>query len=292
MLGVLVSWPTVLCAAVAASCLTLSAVQLVVWLKSGDARASLGFSVMALGAAGFTWAELAMMRASAPEPFADALWWASSTVFVMVVGLVVFVRSYFRTARPWLGHLAWILRLVVVLVNFIRAPSVVYTRIDAMQPVRFLGETVYVAKGVTSLWHWFAQVTLVVTLWFILDALYALWRRGNAEERRRALIYGAPSSVFVLAGVVLSGLAFNGIGDLPHLEFIPFVGLLFAVGYGQSADVLRAARLTEELKSSEASLRESQQQMTMAAEAARLGMWIWDVRTGEMWLTGQCRQIF
>jgi PAS domain S-box-containing protein len=49
--------------------------------------------------------------------------------------------------------------------------------------------------------------------------------------------------------------------------------------------------LTRELQASEEALRESEHRMTMAADAARLGMWIWDVRSGDIWLTDKCREI-
>jgi PAS domain S-box-containing protein len=63
------------------------------------------------------------------------------------------------------------------------------------------------------------------------------------------------------------------------------------MGYELSSDVLRAARLTRELQASEAALRESDHRMTLAADAARLGMWMRDMPGGGIWLTDKCREI-
>jgi signal transduction histidine kinase len=64
------------------------------------------------------------------------------------------------------------------------------------------------------------------------------------------------------------------------------------MAYELSSDVLRAAQLARELQVSEAALRESDRRMTMAADAARLGMWIWDLGSREVWLSTKCREMF
>jgi PAS domain-containing protein len=45
-----------------------------------------------------------------------------------------------------------------------------------------------------------------------------------------------------------------------------------------SRDVLRAAELSDDLCDSE-------ERMSLAAEAANLGMWVWDVARDEVWMT-------
>jgi PAS domain S-box-containing protein len=284
-------WPTILCASVAAACLTIAAVHLLIWWKDRATRANLAFSVLAVGVALFAWCCLLMMRARTPEAFAWALWWTNLTVFVMVCGVVGFVITYFRTARPWLGHAAWLLRLITVVAHAVRMPDSDFYHISAIRSVSFLGDQVSVAEGVTSVWYWTGQVSLVLLLAFVIDACYALWRVGDSLERRRALVVGVPTGVFVLLGGVSAALIFGQVVDWPHLEFVPFLGILLPMGYQLSSDVLRAARLARDLQTSEAALRESDHRMAMAADAARLGMWIWDLRSGEIWLTDKCRDI-
>jgi PAS domain S-box-containing protein len=43
---------------------------------------------------------------------------------------------------------------------------------------------------------------------------------------------------------------------------------------------------------SEAALRESEERMNLAAEAANLGLWVWDIRRDEIWATVKCRALF
>jgi PAS domain S-box-containing protein len=45
-------------------------------------------------------------------------------------------------------------------------------------------------------------------------------------------------------------------------------------------------------KRAEQSLRESEERMNLAAEAADLGIWVWDIRHGVIWATEKCRLLF
>jgi PAS domain S-box-containing protein len=45
-------------------------------------------------------------------------------------------------------------------------------------------------------------------------------------------------------------------------------------------------------KRAEVSLRESEERMGLAAEAANLGMWVWDIAHDEVWATEKCRSLF
>jgi PAS domain S-box-containing protein len=283
------SWTTALSAGVAAACLTLAVVHVGIWWKDRAALANLGFSLLATGVAWFAWCELAMLRAGTPEQFATALRWTEASVFVMVVGTLTFVGFYFRTGRTWIGHVAWSLRLLTLVVNFTRPTSVNYDTITRLQPIRLLGETVFIAEGVLSGWHWVGHISLALVLIFVADASYRQWRAGSVYEKQRALTIGLTTSVFVLAGGASAALIFTEVLRLPHLEFVLFLPVLCAMSYELSRDVLRAAKLARELQASEAALRESERRMTMATDAARLGMWIWDIRSGQVWMTDHCR---
>ncbi|MCI0744113.1 MAG: PAS domain-containing protein, partial [Verrucomicrobia subdivision 3 bacterium] len=46
------------------------------------------------------------------------------------------------------------------------------------------------------------------------------------------------------------------------------------------------------IKETEVELRTSQERMTAAAEAAHLGMWLWDVPANRIWLSEKCRELF
>lgn len=55
---------------------------------------------------------------------------------------------------------------------------------------------------------------------------------------------------------------------------------------------LRASRLSDRLEASEAVVRESEQRLALAAEAANLGIWIHDLARNEVWASDRWRAIF
>jgi PAS domain S-box-containing protein len=63
-----------------------------------------------------------------------------------------------------------------------------------------------------------------------------------------------------------------------------YMGIVAAMGYELSQDVLRAARLSNDL-------RESQQRMDLAAHAANLGIWVRDLARNETWATDEWRAL-
>jgi hypothetical protein len=53
----------------------------------------------------------------------------------------------------------------------------------------------------------------------------------------------------------------------PYLISLSFLPILAAMGYQLGSDVVRAARLARQLQASETALRESEQQMSLAARS-------------------------
>jgi two-component system sensor kinase FixL len=83
-----------------------------------------------------------------------------------------------------------------------------------------------------------------------------------------------------------------GIIDVPFFLCFAYSGIVAAMGYELSYDLLRAAQLARQLQASEADLRETQERMELAANAAELGMWMWDIVRDEVWITDKGRSLF
>src|SRR6185503_2466002 len=71
-----------------------------------------------------------------------------------------------------------------------------------------------------------------------------------------------------------------------------YSGIVAAMGYELSYDLLHAAQLARQLQASETELRETQERMELAANAAELGMWMWDIVSDEVWITDKGRTLF
>jgi len=131
-------------------------------------------------------------------------------------------------------------------------------------------------------------VSLLLLLIFFVDATITVWRRG---DRKRALVLGG-SMIF---GAILAWhvpLVIWGIIDVPFFLSFAYSGIVAAMGYELSYDLLHAAQLARQLQASETELRETQERMELAANAAELGMWMWDIVSDEVWITDKGRALF
>ena len=282
------SWITIVWSMNAAACLTLAAIYLVVWCKQRQGSANLVFSISAVAAAAIAGFELAMMHAGTVEQYEALIRWIHVPVWVLTIAFVAFVRLYLHAGRPWLAWSICGLRTLVLLLNFILTPNLNFRRITGLRHFSWGGEMISVPFGIANPWGLLSSLSLLLLLIFFVDAAITVWRRG---DRRRALVLGG-SMIF---GAILAWhvpLVIWGIIDVPFFLCFAYSGVVAAMAYELSYDLLHAAQLARQLQASEADLRETQKRMELAASAAELGMWMWDIVRDEVWITDKGRTLF
>jgi two-component system sensor kinase FixL len=283
------SWITIVWSMNAVACLTLAAIYLLVWCKQRKSWVYLVFSCSAVAAATLAVFELALMRAETTAHYAMLLRWVALPVSVLIVSLAVFVRLYLHAGRPWLVWSICGLRIIVPILNFVFTPHIAYRAITGLRHLSWWGETVAVPVGITSPWILISHLSLLLSLIFFVDATITAWRRG---DRQRALVVGG--SMIFFATIVFGHVIFVlwGIIQVPFFASFPYLGIVAAMAYELSNDILHAARISHELQSSETALRETQQRMALAATAAEIVIWTWDIQRDEIWLSDQDRAHF
>jgi len=282
------SWITIVWSMNAAACLTLAAIYLVVWCKQRQGSAHLVFSITAVAAAAIAGFELAMMHAGTVGQYEALIRWIHVPVWVLTIAFVAFVRLYLHVGRPWLAWSICGLRTLVLILNFILTPNLNFRQITSLRHFSWGGEMISVPFGVASPWGLLSSLSLLLLLIFFVDATITVWRRG---DRRRALVLGG-SMIF---GAILAWhvpLVIWGIIDVPFFLCFAYSGVVAAMAYELSYDLLHAAQLARQLRASEADLRETQERMELAANAADLGMWEWDIACNEIWITDKGRALF
>jgi two-component system, LuxR family, sensor kinase FixL len=283
------SWITIVWSMNAAACLTLAAIYLVVWCKQRQVLAHLVFSITAVAAAAIAGFELVMMHAGTVGQYEALIRWIHVPVWVLTVAFVAFVRLYLQAGRPWLAWSICGLRTLVLILNFILTPNINFRRITSLRHFSWWGgEMISMPFGVPNPWSLLSLVSLLLLLIFFVDATITVWRRG---DRRRALVLGG-SMIF---GSILAWhvpLVIWGIIDVPFFLCFAYSGIVAAMGYELSYDLLHAAQLARQLQASEIELRETQERMELAANAAELGMWMWDIVRDEIWITDKGRALF
>jgi two-component system, LuxR family, sensor kinase FixL len=285
------SWVTFIWAAVFGACATMALPHLLIGLKH-RAWESLLFAIAALAVAGIARGELAIMHARTTEEIGRAQQWTHLPVFFLVVAIAGFVRLYFGTGRLWLGATACGARLVSLVINFASPPNLNFREITEVRQFNFLGETIAMPEGVTSAWTGLGELSSLLLLAFVIDASITLWRRGTSENRRRAIVVGGSITLFILLAAGLAALVHARVIQMPYLISFPFLGVIMAMGFELSYDILRAAETAQQLRISETALHESEARMSLAAEAANLVPWTWDISRDEVWMTERGRELF
>src|SRR5262245_28752387 len=283
------SWVTVVWSICSGACLTLGFLQFIIWCKDRAARANLVFSLGAVALAVFASLELALMRAETPEQFGTIARWIHVPAWILIVSIVVFVRLYLNAGRRWLAWTIVAVRTLSLVINFVLSPNINYRKITALRHVPFLGESVSVPIGVPNHWMLVPQFCLLLLVIFVVDAAITVWRRG---DRRQALVVGGS---IVLLVVLASGQAVAmtwGIMATPLTMSLFYLILIAAMAYELSYDLIRAAQLSRQLQANEVTLRESEERMSLAASAAEMGIWVWDIVRDEIWVSEKERALF
>src|SRR5436190_16393006 len=284
------SWITILWSMASAICATLALIHFAIWAQRRSQVAHLLFALTALGAVGNALAELGMMKATTVEAY--AIWLRISLVptALLVISFAWYIRKYFATGRLSLAAAVTVLWSVLLIVDGFSPFSPIFSEIFGLRIVQTpWGERFALANGVIGPLKAVNDVANVSFLLFIMDASVTLWRRG---QRRRALLGGGVMLCAVVAAILLAYMTDTGILRIPYLVTFIYVGTVILVGYPLIGDVLRAAQLTRELRASDASLRDSEARINLAANAANFGLWVWNIRDDELLVTEKWRRLF
>ena len=279
------NWVTVIWSTAAGACLTLGVVHFLLWCWDRSLRASLWFAGVAFAVAAMAGLENLIMRVRTPEEFYVLHRWGHVAFFVTIVCVVGFVQSYLRTGRKWLAWSLIAVRVMILALVFVPGPTFNFREVTSMLPVEFLGETVMVPQGVTNPWEPLGEASGLLLLVFVGDAAVRLWRNGSPRERQRALVIGAGVVLFIVSCMVNGILVHGGVAHAPYFITLSFLFLVAAMAFELSRDLMHAGRMAGEL-------RENAESMSLAASAAQLAMWRWDIPHDVIWVSSNGRGLY
>jgi PAS domain S-box-containing protein len=284
---VALSWPTVAWSGCAAACLTLAAVYVYIGLSRRSA-ADLAFALSAASVAVLAAFELALQRSADPAEYGRILQGTHVALFFLIGSLVLFIRTYFRAGRVWLAWTVVGLRAVALAINFLRPPNFNFVRIDALHFVSLMGDRAAVPVGVVSQWTRLGQLVALLLFVFVADAALTVWRRG---ERRRAALIGGTTLAFVAIATLHTALIHAGLIRSPYVISFSFLPVVAAMWYELTRDVLAVPALSRDLREKDEALHETETRLMLAARAARLSVWVWDVHADRLHMGEEGRRL-
>ena len=193
-----------------------------------------------------------------------------------------FVLVHLRAGRWWLAWTVCALRTFTLLLNFLVGQNLNYLEVTRLHSIQFLGESISIGEGVSNPCMLIGQLSLVLFLIFVTDAILSVWQRG---DRQLALVVGGSLLSFVLSAIVMGILVVWQIINFPLTLSIFFLGFIVAMGVEMSRTTLRAAQLEDDLSKKE-------QWLDLAADSAGVGLWLWDFRTNHIWATERARTLY
>ena len=252
--------------------LAVASIHLFTWIKSPSAKESLVFSIIAFSAAALSLGEVTLIHAQTAMAYGEILRWMHVPAGIIVVSLVWFIRLYLKAGRVWLAWLITGIRGIVLIVNFVMEPNATYQAIESLNSMIFLGETLSVPVGVMNPWRLLIQLGVVLFIIYTLDATFAAYKKG---ARRSALVLGGAILVAVSLSAIFSRLMVQGVLPAPLVSLV-FQVIVISIFFELSLDLIRAKQLSLDLQKSQA-------RVDLAARAADIGLWEWDLVRDKIW---------
>lgn len=274
-------WFDIIWLIVAGACSTLGLVHGLVWWRRRDAILNGTFALVALSAAALSLVEQRLLHSTAVDEYLFWLHIYLVPVLLLLVALTLFTRQYLSTARHWIGWTAVGLRILHLILLQFSATTDAYIKVSAIESREFFGQTLAVVIGQPGPLAFLGQASLAMFACYIADSALRGWFRG---VRQRAQLIAAFAVLLVVGGLWSHFTLWRGVG-LPFGVMPIFVPIVFMLGADLSANLVRAREL-------ETRLRESERQLSVAAEAARAGLWNIDGESGRVWCTARARDMF
>jgi hypothetical protein len=192
------------------------------------------------------------MQAEIPADLAANARWSHVPLAVFVISVVGFVRLYFSAGRLWLACTVIGLRLAALALNFLTGVNVNFREITALDHLQLWGGAVVAGPiGIPNPWAIVPQLSNLLLVVFIVDASITLWRRGGVVSRRRAVFVGGSLAICIVAAASFAALVVTGVVHAPTILMPGFFVVVVAMGYELVWDLIAAAQLAAQLRTSE-----------------------------------------
>ena len=268
-----------------AACLTLGIIHAQIALRlRARARAAHAFFTLSATAVAVTGSiELVLLFTRDLQTYQQLMLFAELPLWLMVISLAGFTWNFFGTGRKSLAVVTVALMTAVAVANMLVPSHMTIRYASAIRTIHtFGGVEITLAtmeNGVLTIGEVLAVLLLLV---FVVDASIGAWRQG---DRRRAFMVGGSIVFSQLGSRTYALMVEAGHLHTPFFFIFPFLALLLAMGLELSLDVFRAVQLADQL-------RESEQKIDLAARAATLGFWVWDVGRDDLWANAGARSLF
>lgn len=267
-------WPML-----AAASFVLGLIHVVLWVSGPRDRTHPVFAVAALSVSAIALFELASFHAQTPAAMAAVIRGWHVPIALLICAIVYNVHTMFGYGSPVLAAAAAGLRLLALVLNFTTGVNLNYQVIDGIGRVAWLGTEVSYPVGQLNHWALVAQASNLLVIIYLVQTLYRVPHGSQAWRGALVVCGGWLLLVATMIAATLSavlGLPRLPLGTAPSL--VVMVVLLSAL---LVRDLQRGRRMDLLLQESELRNLRTQRDLELAANAANLGLWQWNLARGD-----------
>lgn len=246
------NWLTIVWATVAATLVTLAAINLAIAFqqRGAPARGHVLFAAIAIAAAASGGFEFLLSHARTVDVVSSLLKWVHLPMSGIILFVPWFVLLMFRAGRRWLAIAANAVWLVALGINAISPYSRLYERITDLERISGIGGVEFtLVSGTAHPLRWVGQVAVLLALAFVVDAAVSLWKRG---ESRRAVVVAGCLATSVAVGLIHSALVTAGVLRTPYFVSVAFLFIVGGMAYELVYDAVRVGKLERQVQVQEA----------------------------------------
>lgn len=268
-----------------AACVTLAAIhaQIALRLAGRPRQAHLFFTLSAMAVAVTGGFELVLLQTRDFEMYQQLMLHSELAIWLMMLSLAGFTWNFLERGWKRVVQSSILLITATTVTNFLAPREMTIRHAARLFPEEVLwGARFTLAEMEYGLLAACESAAVLLLVAFVLHSSYRSWKAGHG---RRAALVGGSIVFFLLVSRCYAALVELGVLRTPFFFILPFFGLLLAMGRELSLDVFRAAQLADRL-------RESERRMELAARAATMGFWLWDLQRDDLWATDSARVLF
>lgn len=228
---------------------TLALINLVIWYNFRNKTEYLFFSISSLGAGMMAFMDGISIQIVDPNVFLNFTRYYHIPLYILLISLIWFVKTYFKTGRKWLAIVITSLWSVCLIINFSTFHGLTYMSVTSMETFSIFGtETFNLPVGVVNPFRLLADFADLLILIFLVDATISVYKRGY---KHKAIIIGGSSILFFLIAAILAPLQDISKVTLPPAISIPFVLILTGMSIELIREVLKVSALKGKLFANE-----------------------------------------
>jgi PAS domain S-box-containing protein len=266
-------WPML-----AAASFVLGLAHAVLWISHPRDRSHLMFAVAAMSVGAIALFELASLHAETPASMAAIIRGWHVPIALLVCAIVYGVHIMFGYGSAALAAAAVGLRLLALVLNFATGVNLNFESVDAIGHVAWLGAEVSYPVGTLNPWAIVAQVSNVLVVAYLVHTLHRVPR--DSPEWHGALVVCGGWLLLALTMIAATVMIVLGLPRLPLGTSPSSVVMVVLLSSLLVRELQRGRRMDALLRESELRHLRTQRELELAANAANLGLWQWNVASG------------